>query len=114
MIIGQTLNAVAGEDKFYFSPWFPRAADNAVFTFQYITDQLTGGAVIDVLHKNAEDSGTGSVVTDFSAQLGSTDLYEAQCSGLKEMVRFRVKLKDGTGWVHFRFLPPTWYPTGKV
>jgi|KBSSwiStaDraftv2_1062776.scaffolds.fasta_scaffold1872565_1 hypothetical protein len=115
MIIGQTLNAIDGEDAYYFTPWFPRVADNAIFTFQRIEDTLTGGgAVVEVFHKNAEDAGTGSSVTEFSSQLGSTDLYEAACTGLKEMVRFRIMVKDGTGWIHFRFLPPTWYPTGKV
>ncbi len=47
-------------------------------------------------------------------QLGSTDLFEAACADLKEMVRFRILIKDTTGWLHFRFLPPTWYPTGQV
>lgn len=113
MIIGQTINADYGAVREHFTPWFPRVADNAAFTFQRIFSTLGIEEVVEVFHKNAEDSGTGSSVASF-AQLGSTDLYEAACAGLKEMVRFRIQIKDTTGWLHFRFLSPTWYPTGKA
>ena len=113
MIIGQTVHAEDGENKVFLTPWFPRVADNAIFTFERIHKTLSGAPEIDVLHKDAESTGTGSPLVSF-AQVGSTGLYEAPASGIKEMVRFKLTIPDGTGWLHFRFLPPTWYPTGKV
>lgn len=113
MIIGQTLNTDFGNDREHFTPWFPRVSDNAIFTFERIFSTLAIEETVEVFHKNAEDAGVGSAVAPFS-QLGSTDLFEAACVDLKEMVRLRIQLKDTTGWLHFRFLPPTWYPTGKV
>jgi hypothetical protein len=114
MIIGQTLMADEENNRDYFTRWFPRVADNAVFTFQRIHSTLSVNEDVDVFEKNVEDAGTGTNTSGFSSQLGSTDLYEASGINLKEMVRFRVQLKAGTGWIHFRFLAPTWYPTGKV
>ena len=113
MIIGQTLDAHDVDDIDFFTPWLPRGADNAIFTFERIHSTLSTDEVVTVYHKNAEDAGAGTGFAGFS-QLGSTDLFEAACTGIKEMVRFGIQIKDGTGWIHFRFLPPTWYPTGKV
>ena len=114
MIIGQALNADGGYDRDYFTPWFPRQADNAVFTYDRIASTLSTAEAVDVFHKNEEDAGAGTMLTGFSADLTSTGLFEAQCIGLKEMVRFRIQVKKATGWVHFRFLPPTWYFMGRV
>ena len=91
MIIGQTLNADGGYDRDYFTPWFPRQADNAVFTYDRIASTLSTAEAVDVFHKNEEDAGAGTMLTGFSADLTSTGLFEAQCIGLKEMVRFRIQ-----------------------
>lgn len=114
MIIGQTLEGSYGAVREHFTPWFPRQADNAVFTYERIFSTFGSAEAVDVFHKNEEDAGTGTMLTGFSTDLASTGLLEARCSGLKEMVRFRVQIKNTDGWVHFRFLPPTWYFTGRV
>ena len=113
MIIGQTLDADYGAVREHFTPWFPRQADNAVFTYERIFSTMSSAEAVDVFHKNAEDAGAGAQVASF-ADLGSTGLLEASCSALKEMVRFRIQIKNTDGWVHFRFLTPTWYFTGRV
>ena len=44
-------------------PWFPRAADNAVFTWELI--QATGDAALTVTiwHKNMDEIGPGTEIT---------------------------------------------------
>ncbi len=112
MIIGQTLNGDYGAVREHFTPWFPRQADNAIFTYERIFSTM-GTETVEVFHKNEEDTGLGTSLGSFS-DLGSTGLLESVCSGLKEMIRFRVQIKNASGWVHFRFLQPTWYFTGRV
>jgi hypothetical protein len=111
-VIGQTLVANGDEQpQYYYTPWFPRIADNAVFTYERIHSSLTTPEVVTVYHKDAEDAGSeGALVSTTWTQLGSTSLYEAKCSDLREMVRFKVELASSAVEVlHFRFLPPTWY-----
>src|SRR5262245_39615578 len=95
----------------YYSPWFPRAADNAVFTAEVLQDTFgNGGIELEVFTKNTEDEGSGgSAVATLSALAGS--FFEANVIGLKELVRFGITFKAssaGEGAV-FRMLPPTWY-----
>jgi hypothetical protein len=99
----------------YYTPWFPKGADNGVFTLEKILDTISGTAfAVRVFTKNKEDEGSlpGSAVGTF-AVLGSSAFYEADCSELKDLVRFEIKFtaaSAGQG-VIFRFLPPTWYDT---
>lgn len=96
----------------YYTPWFPKAADNAIFTMEKILDTISGTAVaVTVYTKNREDEGSapGSLVATFSTLSGN--ILEAKCTGLKDMVRFRITFtaaSAGQGLI-YRFLPPTWY-----
>lgn len=98
----------------YYTPWFPRGADNAVFTMEKILDTIPGGAgafTVTVWTKNREDEGSApdSLVATFTSLHGN--FYEAACTGLEEMVRFRIVFTAslaGQG-VIYRFLQPTWY-----
>ena len=119
MLIGHTIHAAVGvEQVFYLTPWMSSKADSAHFSYQAIHSTLPSTEVVQVFHKRAEDSGSspGAVVATFSA-LGSTGIYEAKCSNLKDLHRFRVAIDnpDGLeGWLHFRFLPATWFAEAGV
>ncbi|MCB9583767.1 MAG: hypothetical protein H6718_00125 [Polyangiaceae bacterium] len=107
MYIGQFLPNGA----IIFSPWFPREADNAIFTFETIDNDGSGSLTVDVYHKNTEDPGPGaalSATAAFSA-IGSTNYKSGRFVGIKEMVRFRYT--GSGGWVIFRMLHPTWFNT---
>ena len=119
MIIGTFVVAANGVDRTYYTPWFPRGADNALFAYELFYDDLSGDPFsVEIEHKDAEDAGSapGSPSGSF-AQLGSTDIYQADATGLKELVRFAVTVPQyGSAGesVSFRFLSPTWYSTAKV
>jgi len=99
----------------YYTPWFPKAADNAVFTLEKIQDTLaTAPFKVEVLTKNREDEGSApwTVVATINTALNG-NFYEANCTGLKELVRFQLTFTAsaaGQGVV-YRILPPTWYDT---
>lgn len=112
MIIGQTIEASSSATQTYYTPWFPGQADNAIFTFEQIHSTLGSAEDVSVYTKEAEEEGVGSAATSGTfSQLGSTRFYEASPTGLKDLVRFRIFLRDTTGFLHFRFLQPTWYAT---
>ncbi|MGK0155708.1 MAG: hypothetical protein ACI9SE_002673 [Neolewinella sp.] len=119
MIIGQTINSLdkEGDVAKFFSPWFPRQDDNARFAYERIHSTLDSPETVEVFSKRSEDSGDspGSVVATF-AGLGATGFFEASCFDLKDMVRFRVTIaiEEDPGWLHFRFLEPTWFATARV
>lgn len=115
MIIGETIEASTSDPQVYWTPWFPRQADNGAFTFERIHSTLGAAEAVTVYTKSAEDAGTGSPATDGSfTQIGSTRFFEAVATELQDLVRFRILLRDTTGWLHFRFLPPTWFATAHV
>jgi hypothetical protein len=95
----------------YYSPWFPRGADNAVFMAEILKDTFTGNSMeITVYTKNAEDEGSGATpVATLSTLTGG--FVEANVTGLKELVRFGMEFKAGAAGegAEFRILPPTWY-----
>lgn len=97
----------------YLTPWFPKGADNGVFTLEKILDTLSGTAFqVRVFTKNREDEGSapGTAKGTFTV-LGSSAFYEVNCTGLLDLVRFEIKFtaaSAGQG-VNYRFLPPTWY-----
>ena len=97
----------------YYSPWFDKVADNAVFTMEKVLDTLNAGLTVRVFTKNREDEGSapGSSAGTFTTLSGT--MLEVACSGLKELVRFELSfqasaVKQG---VILRFLAPTWYDT---
>lgn len=116
MNIGTQLMVIGSGAKTYYTPWFPKGADNAHFTYEIIHQNLgtTGGSVtITVYTKNLEDGGIEGTSFSFS-QLGTTGFYEAPCTNLKQLVRFKITVTPGTGTsdpqgVCYRILPPTWY-----
>ncbi|MFO1052739.1 MAG: hypothetical protein U1F36_11040 [Planctomycetota bacterium] len=96
----------------FYTPWFPKGEDNAVFTLEKVLDTINGGATFTVLTKNREAEGSeGTSAGSFSAL--TAPFYEAKCTDLEDLVRFKVTFTAsaaGQG-VIFRFLQPTWYDT---
>lgn len=96
----------------YYTPWFPRGADNAVFALELIKNTLASFAV-NVRTKNREDEGSapGSSAGTFTQLSGN--FLQVNCTGLKELVRFEITTRGGAAGdgVIYRFLPPTWYDT---
>lgn len=119
MHIGTLLMTLGGEStEEYYTPWFPKGADNAVFTYEIIRQNFgSGGQIkIDVFTKNREDIGSngtskGTIGTNFSG----TTFYEQAFTDLRELVRFKITLTPGSSkptgqeGVVYRILPPTWY-----
>jgi len=101
--------------KSYLTPWFPKGADNGVFTMEKPQDTIAGTAVqVKVYTKNREDEGSKpwATVGTFTAVSG-TSFLEVNCSQLKDLVRFEITFTAnavGQGLI-YRFLPPTWYDT---
>ncbi|MGK0155709.1 MAG: hypothetical protein ACI9SE_002674 [Neolewinella sp.] len=116
MIIGQTIQGDSRNNITFFTPWFSRAEDNAVFGYERIWSTLGTAETVKVFHKLTEDPGTGTVPTSGGtfAQLGSTGVFQAEPSDLKELVRFQITLFTTTGWLHFRFLEPNWFSAARV
>lgn len=130
MHIGQMLMVGAN----VYSPWFPREADNAIFTVEEIqsTDSgnLTVGLTVTIWHKNADEIGEGTEIATTWDPISGTNLSSIDVTGLREMVRFEYTVTGGAaygqttvntfgdpynldnaevGWVIFRMLEPTWY-----
>ena len=110
MIIGQTVFAGS-----YCSPWFPRQGDGAVFSGECIANS-SGSMTLAIQTKNRDevdkpysDATYGTIATSLSMTGGTVGTVSA--SGLKELVRF-VYSVAGTGWVHFRVMPPAWRMNG--
>jgi hypothetical protein len=120
------------------SPWFPREADNAIFTREQIQNSASVGLTVEVWHKNTEDIGEGDKLTVSGGSWGTSgDLSYGTFEGLKELVRFEFTAGSagtvlvGTvqepggpgadvntsltsadiGWIMFRMLAPTWFNT---
>ncbi len=98
------------------TPWFPRAADNAVFTFELISNPDSSTLTVTVLHKNHDDTGNGTTATGTFTQIATSGFYSLELSGLKEQVRFEVAATGGDvhGAVLYRILAPTWFNTADV
>lgn len=103
----------------YYTPWFPKGADNALLMMELIANTIPTGAgavTATVWTKNLEDEGSapGSAAATFTSLTGATlGFFEAACTGLKQLVRFQVTFRaDAVGQgVIYRFLGPTWYDT---
>lgn len=122
MNIGTLLVTLApASAEVYFTPWFPKGADNAYFTYEIIRKNLgtgtpTGSFTVEVYTKNREDAGSqGTSVSGSWTQLTGTDFHEFKAENLRQLVRFKITLQGGqnapTGQqgVVYRILPPTWY-----
>lgn len=122
MNIGTLLVTLASESaEVYFTPWFPKGADNAYFTYELIRKNLgtgtpLGAFTVEVYTKNREDAGSqGTSVSGSWTLLTGTDFYEFKAENLRQLVRFKVTLQGGhtppagQEGVVYRFLPPTWY-----
>lgn len=127
MIIGQLLDGNEDGSTTYYSPWFPRGGNRAVFACEVInTDQLLSFAV-SVQTKNSEssDKDAGTFVPNNGANNAITlsagtittftvgaALDDTANNGFLELVRFVYTLYDETAgsrpWVHFRMLNPIW------
>ncbi|HHH28829.1 MAG TPA: hypothetical protein ENK57_10865 [Polyangiaceae bacterium] len=120
MHIGALLITLAGDEgpEEYYTPWFPKGADNAVFTYEIIRQNFgaSGSIQVEVFTKNREDIGSsgtskGTISTNFSG----TTFYEHDVTDLRELVRFKITLTTGSSkptgqeGVVYRILPPTWY-----
>lgn len=122
MTIGTLLVTLASASaEVYFTPWFPKGADNAYFTYDIIRKSLgtgtpAGSFTVQVYTKNREDAGSqGASVSGSWTQLTGTDFYEFPAENLRQLVRFKITVKGGTTpptgqeGVVYRILPPTWY-----
>jgi hypothetical protein len=121
MNIGTLLVTLApGTAQEYFTPWFPKGADNSVFTYEIIRQNFgtggTPGFTVAVYTKNREDIGSqGTAVSGSWTQLSPADFYDFKAINLRQLVRFKITVTDGTtppsgqeGGM-YRILPPTWY-----
>ena len=108
MYIGQTLL----EGSNVFSPWLSREADNAIFSYEIIKSGGTPTFTVQVWHKNEEETGEGSLYDSNLSwtQIGSSGIWTATCTGLKELVRFEYDVTGSSGdSILFRMLESTAY-----
>lgn len=113
MLMLTQIVALDTSQQTYYTPWFPKGADNAMFALEKVLDTIAGGITVTVFTKNREDEGSapGSAVGTFASLSGA--FHEVACQGLKDLVRFRIVFTAsaaGQG-VICRFLPPTWFDT---
>ncbi|MBK8099554.1 MAG: hypothetical protein IPK26_20790 [Planctomycetes bacterium] len=115
MHIGQWLVTAGAKTVKVRSPWFPRGADNAVFTYEEIETVGAPSFGVSVFHRSVDDTGNGVAATGegsgWSAVSGSNFKYR-RYNGLKEMVRFEFELSGETETmdaVLYRMLAPTWF-----
>ncbi|MFN6146388.1 MAG: hypothetical protein ACK5AL_08520 [Planctomycetota bacterium] len=115
MNIGTQLMVIGTGAKSYDTPWFPKGADNAYFTYEIIHQNFGSGGSISVTAytKNREDAGSEGTSFSFT-QIGSTAFWHAPCTNWKQLVRFKITVTPGTSptgpeGVCYRILPPTWY-----
>ena len=112
MYPGQWIHTAAGKVTLW-SPWFPRAADDAIFTYEEMVND-GGTLVVKVFGKDTEEPGDGTEVTGSSfSQISGTNFYKtAVVAGMPELVRFRYELtrdEADPASVLFRMLSPTWF-----
>lgn len=112
MYIGDLIPAAAPPTApTLFTSWFPRQADNAIFTYEII-DAMGGTSFsVRVFHKNKEDPGEGEPAEGVGSPEWTADgtLYTGTFMELKEMVRFEVTSGTSGLGVCYRFLSPTWF-----
>lgn len=97
-----------------FTPWMLRAADN----LRVAVEVVAMGAdncelLVQAMHRNIDEVGDG-VAIGSPIKIGSVGRSAVtECTGLKELVRFRITADEaGTGldgWFLFRVLDPVWF-----
>ena len=115
MHIGHFMVSTNGGTTTLFGPWFPREADNAIFSYERIKLEGTNAQFdVSVYHKNVDEIGDGAD-TGASFSLRSNNVYtSAAVTGLKELVRLQYKLHQGISELNvaiYRMLGTTWYNT---
>lgn len=113
MIIGQTV--VMGSNN-YYSPWFPRQGDSAVFSVQlFATGPSFAGSLnvfMETKNNDQADSAAGTATNGTFSMSGTTPgvFGTALVSSLSELVRFKFVPNGTTAgtYMHFRILPPAW------
>ena len=112
MYIGDLIPASVGQGSTtLFTPWLPRQADNAVFSYEVIDSMGGTSLTVQVYHKNREDPGEGTPIDGVGSPdwTASGSIYTGTFNGLKEIVRFAVTTNASGLGVCYRILPPTWY-----
>ena len=114
-VVSGSLNATE-----VYTPWMPRMGNNMTNVFEVIAIGGTDAQItVDVLEKNSEDTGEGTVKSAVNNSRTSTGVTSFRLTDCKELVRYRIKL--GTQFepsgtyklhVHFRVLAPSWETTG--
>jgi len=106
----------ATEGTKVYSPWFPRQGDNAIMTLEVVA--VSGATIkVEVLTKNSEDAGDGTIVTGVTGDADITASTVGRSDGewdqvLEELVRYKFTVTNTTEkWVLFRMLPPVWFDT---
>ena len=96
-----------------YSPWVPRGGDNGTFTVDVVELAGTGAQLdVTVIHKNDSTTGAGAPVSGGTMAISAEGVGRVDCSGLKEMVRYRFELnKAGPSDARalFRVLAPVWF-----
>jgi len=110
MIIGQTIFAGT-----FYSQWFPRQGNAAVFSGEMIAHSGSGTLTIVVETKNLSDTDVSGTLVGGTVQWTSLDdttkATSGAATGAKELVRFKyVFAASANGWTHFRVLAPAWCP----
>ena len=99
------------------TPWFDRPADNAVFTYEIISNPGSVGFTVDLLQKNYEETGNGTDASlTWSPNNSAVGFHTVTMSGMLEQVRFEIAAVagGGTNSVLYRIHPPTAYNTATV
>lgn len=120
VVVGQTFSGIP-EDEF-LTPFMPRQGNGVTTTFEVLALSPETKLTVGMLHKNSEDTGDGTALSTVSGtdNLSAIGVASFRCSGIKELVRYRLKL-DFTGdpppagvslWAHYRFLFPAWEISG--
>ena len=117
MHIGTEIMVIGTGARVYYTPWFPKGADNAIFIYEIIHSNLgssPGAFAVTGFTKNREDIGSEGTASSNSFTSMGAGFYQAKPTNLLQLVRFRITLTPGTDptgpeGVCYRFLPTTWY-----
>lgn len=118
MHIGQQLMTPDQSSRSVFSEWTKRGGDYGTFTVDLIT-AFAAKITVEVYHKNAEDTGPGSLKAAVVTNLTTVGVKEGVTIGpLQEMVRYKITVTSdnsgSTGAILYRILTPTWFDAALV
>ena len=109
MIVGTTI-IHPGDTTAYYSPSFPRGGEAANFSLDVTHLVGTVTFVVDIEHKNLEDTTWASAGT-FTA-ITATGVQVKDLTGLKEEIRIKFAFSAGSAgdFVHVIVAAPAWRP----